>query len=137
MSTSRANLLDRLVSEQRRELWARAWKRFRSRPMSVVGLIIIVLVTLSALFAPVIAPYPGHAGKYTDFGSTLESPSVDHPMGTDHVGRDVLSRVLFGYRLSLMLAVVVLGIGVPVGVLLGLVAGILTGILIAWYRRQS
>ena len=123
MSTSRANLLDRLVSEQRRELWARAWKRFRSRPMSVIGLIIIVLVTLSALFAPVIAPYPGHAGKYTDFGSTLESPSVDHPMGTDHVGRDVLSRVLFGYRLSLMLAVVVLGIGVPVGVLLGLVAG--------------
>lgn len=123
MSTSRSNFLDQIVSEQRRELWARAWKRFRSRPMSVIGLAIIVVVVLAALLAPVLAPYPEHAGKYTDFASALESPSLEHPMGTDHVGRDILSRVLFGYRISLMLVGVVLGFGVPTGVLLGLVAG--------------
>jgi len=123
MSTERANPLDSVVSEQRRELWARAWKRFRSRPMSVIGLGIIVVVVLAALLAPVLAPYPEHAGKFTDFGNALQSPSLDHPMGTDHVGRDILSRVLFGYRLSLMLAGVVLGFGVPTGVMLGLVAG--------------
>ena len=123
MSTSRSNFLDQIVSEQRRELWARAWKRFRSRPMSVIGLAIIIVVVLAALLAPILAPYPEHAGKYTDFASALESPSLEHPMGTDHVGRDILSRVLFGYRISLMLVGVVLGFGVPTGVLLGLVAG--------------
>jgi peptide/nickel transport system permease protein len=123
MSTERANPLNSVVSEQRRELWARAWKRFRSRPMSVIGLGIIVVVVLAALLAPVLAPYPEHAGKFTDFGNALQSPSLDHPMGTDHVGRDILSRMLFGYRLSLMLAGVVLGFGVPTGVMLGLVAG--------------
>jgi peptide/nickel transport system permease protein len=123
MSTSRFSFLDQIVSEQRRELWARAWKRFRSRPMSVIGLAIIITVVLAALLAPVLAPYPEHAGKYTDFATALESPSLEHPMGTDHVGRDILTRVLFGYRISLMLVGVVLGFGVPTGVLLGLVAG--------------
>lgn len=123
MSTQSGTLLDSIISEQRRELWSRAWKRFVSRPMSVVGLIIIVLVVFSAIFAPVIAPYPQHAGKFTDFGNTLQPPSLEHPLGTDHVGRDILSRILFGYRLSLMMVSVVLGFGVPVGVFLGLVAG--------------
>lgn len=123
MSTHSGRLFDGIVSEQRRELWSRAWKRFISRPMSVVGLAIIVVVTVSAVLAPVIAPFPEHAGPFTDFGNTLQSPSLDHPLGTDHVGRDILSRVLFGYRLSLTMTAVVLGFGVPVGVLLGLVAG--------------
>ncbi|MFH5801908.1 ABC transporter permease [Haladaptatus sp. CMAA 1911] len=123
MSTHSGTFIDGIVSEQRRELWRRAWKRFVSRPMSVIGLAIIILVVLSAIFAPVIAPYPQHAGKFTDFANTLQPPSVAHPFGTDHVGRDVLTRVLFGYRLSLMMVVVVLGFGVPVGVLFGLVAG--------------
>lgn len=123
MSTESATGLDRFVSEERRELWSRSWKRFRSRPMSVVGLGIILAVVLVTVFAPVVAPYPEHAGKYTDFDNTLQSPSVEHPFGTDHVGRDVLTRVLYGYRLSLMLVGVVLGFGVPVGIMLGLVAG--------------
>lgn len=117
------SLLDSVVSQQRRELWARAWKRFVSRPMSVAGLLIILVVVVAALLAPVVAPYPEHAGKYTDFAAALQGPSLDHPLGTDHVGRDVLSRILFGYRLSLMMVGVVLGFGVPVGVVLGLVAG--------------
>lgn len=123
MSAESTSVLDRVVSAERRELWQRSWKRFTSRPMSVVGLGIIIAIVLLAVFAPVVAPYPEHAGKFTDFSNTLQPPSVDHPLGTDHVGRDVLSRILFGYRLSLMLVAVVLGFGVPVGVLLGLVAG--------------
>lgn len=117
------SMLDGVISPQRRELWARSWKRFISRPMSVVGLAIVVLVVLSALFAPVIAPFPEHAGKFTDFGNAVQAPSLEHPLGTDHVGRDILSRILFGYRLSLTMVGVVLGFGVPVGVVLGLVAG--------------
>jgi peptide/nickel transport system permease protein len=123
MSTETTAIVNRFVSEQRRELWLRSWKRFVSRPMSVVGLVIIITVVLLAVLAPVVAPYPGHAGKFTDFGNALKPPSLTHPLGTDHVGRDILSRILFGYRLSLTMVGVVLGFGVPAGVLLGIVAG--------------
>lgn len=129
MSVERGSILDSVVSEKRRELWKRSWRRFTSRPMSVAGLAIIVLVILVAVFAPLVAPYPAHAGKFTDFGNALQPPSLDHPLGTDQVGRDVLSRILFGYRLSLLLVTVVLGFGVPVGVVLGLVAGYYGGLV--------
>jgi peptide/nickel transport system permease protein len=123
MSVSSGDLLDSILSEKRRELWRRSWKRFTSRPMSVAGLLVVTTVILAAVFAPWIAPYPEHAGKFTDFANALQAPSVAHPLGTDQVGRDILSRILFGYRLSLVLVTVVLGFGVPVGVVLGLTAG--------------
>lgn len=119
--------LDRIVSPARRELWYRSYRRFAAQPMSLLGLGIVAIIGLLAVFAPIVAPYPQHAGVYTDFQSAYQPPSFSHPFGTDSVGRDVLSRVLFGYRLSLMLAVVVLGIGVPIGVVLGLAAGYLGG----------
>jgi peptide/nickel transport system permease protein len=123
MSVVSGDLLDAVVSEKRRELWRRSWKRFTSRPMSVAGLLIVAAVVVAAVFAPWIAPYPEHAGKFTDFANALQPPSLAHPLGTDQVGRDIFSRVLFGYRLSLLLVAVVLGFGVPVGVVLGLTAG--------------
>jgi len=91
--------------------------------MSGIGLAIVIVIGVSTIFAPVIAPYPEHAGDVINFDAKLEPPSLAHPMGTDFAGRDVLSRVLFGYRLSLMLAAVVLSISVPLGIVLGLVAG--------------
>lgn len=116
-------LLDRLITPGRREQLVLSWKRFVNSPMTVAGLIIVATITLLAVFAPVVAPHPEHAGEFTDFANSNIAPSLAHPMGTDHIGRDVLSRVLFGYRFSLLLVGVVLGIGVPVGVVLGLVAG--------------
>jgi peptide/nickel transport system permease protein len=80
-------------------------------------------VIFIAIFAPILAPHPEHAGPYTDFANSLQSPSLDHPFGTDQHGRDLFSRVMYGYRLSLLLVIVVLGIGVPLGVSLGLIAG--------------
>jgi peptide/nickel transport system permease protein len=123
MSVVSGDLLDSVVSEKRRELWRRSWKRFTSRPMSVAGLLVVAAVVVAAVFAPWLAPYPEHAGKFTDFANALAPPSLAHPLGTDQVGRDILSRILFGYRLSLLLVAVVLGFGVPVGVVLGLTAG--------------
>jgi len=79
--TISASVLDSLISVQRRELWARAWKRFVSRPMSVVGLGIIIVVVVSAILAPYLAPYPQHAGKFTDFANALQGPSLTHPLG--------------------------------------------------------
>ena len=122
MSTETSRL-DQFVSPARRELWYRSYQRFTNQPMSVIGLIIVVTITIAAVFAPYIAPYPEHAGSFTDFANAFQQPSLEHPLGTDDVGRDILTRVLFGYRIALTLVVVVLGLGVPVGVTLGLTAG--------------
>lgn len=123
VTTGDTGLLDRAISPGRRAQLLISWKRFINSPMTVAGLIIVAVVTFAAIFAPVLAPYPEHAAEFTNFANSNAAPSFEHPMGTDHIGRDVFSRVLFGYRFSLLLVGVVLGIGVPVGVTLGLLAG--------------
>jgi peptide/nickel transport system permease protein len=106
---------------------ARAWRRFLRNPAAVIGALIVISVVVAALLAPALAPYPGHAGSFVDFRSRHLMPSLTHLMGTDNVGRDIFSRVLFGYRVSLLLVVGVLGVAVPLGVLFGLLAGYFAG----------
>lgn len=97
-------------------------KLFRNR-LSIVGSIIVLGVVFVAIFAPWLAPYPGDAGPAVHFERALQPPSPQHWMGTDDVGRDIFSRSLFGTRLALMYAGVVLGIALSVGIPLGLIAG--------------
>lgn len=104
-----------------------AFYRFRRNPLAVVGALIVISVILAAIFAPWIAPSPESAGSFVDFRNRHSPPSLDNLMGTDNVGRDVLSRVIYGYRVSLGLVIGVLGIAVPFGVVLGLVAGYFGG----------
>jgi peptide/nickel transport system permease protein len=101
----------------------RSWYRFRRNRAAIIGLLMVIAVMLVAVFAPLIAPYPEHAGSFVDFRSRHLPPSLEHPFGTDNVGRDVFSRVIYGYRVSLLLVVFVLGLSVPFGVFLGLLAG--------------
>ena len=105
----------------------RRWRRFRRNPTAVVGLTIVVAVVLAAALAPWITPYPEHVGAVVNFRIRHQPPSWRYWFGTDNVGRDILSRVIFGYRISLILAATVLGVAVPVGVALGLVAGYFGG----------
>jgi len=105
----------------------RGWYRFRRNPISLAGGSMVLLVILLAILAPYVTPYPQHAGTFTDFSSIFQAPSRSHWFGTDEVGRDVFTRVIFGYRVSLMMAAVVLGISVPFGVFLGLIAGYFSG----------
>ena len=106
---------------------SRAWYRFSRNRLSVVGLTVVVAVVLMATLAPWIVPYPEHAEAFVDVENVSQPPTVNHLFGTDDVGRDVLSRVVFGYRTSLILAVVVLAIAAPLGVVFGLTAGYLGG----------
>ena len=104
--------------------YGKYWYKFRRNKLSVVGLGVIVAVVVIAIFAPFLVPYPSQAvGFYVNFPAQLLPPSHAHLFGTDQFGRDVLTRVMFGFRYSLMLVVVVLGITVVPGVFLGLVAG--------------
>ncbi len=111
----------------RRSTALQNWYRFRRNPTAVFGAAIVVVVVLAAILAPWITPYPTHAGTVVSFKTRHLAPSLTYWFGTDNVGRDIFSRVLFGYRVSLLLAVVVLGIAAPVGTLLGLLAGYFAG----------
>ncbi|MBX3574419.1 MAG: ABC transporter permease [Mesorhizobium sp.] len=96
-------------------------------PLSLLGLILVAAVVLSAVFADFIAPFPLHRGAVVDFANFNKAPEWPYIFGTDLVGRDLFSRILYAYRISLILGVVVLAIAVPIGVAIGLFAGYLGG----------
>ena len=104
-----------------------AWFRFRRNPSAIIGATIVISVIMLAIFAPIIAPSPQSAGSFVDFAHRHHPPTAEFLFGTDNVGRDIFSRVIFGYRVSLSLVVGVLGFAVPFGVTLGLLAGYFGG----------
>ena len=108
---------------------AEFWFYFRQNRGAVVGLVVFVVIALVAIFAPLVAP---HAPDVQDRAAFLVPPAWEaggtwtYPLGTDAVGRDMLSRLIFGARFSLFIGLVVVTLSVSVGVMLGLVAG--------WFR---
>ena len=103
------------------------WYRFSRNPTAVIGGVIVIVCVLAAILAPLITPYPTHVGAVVDFRARHLAPSLAHWFGTDDVGRDIFTRVIFGYRISLLLVVVVLGTAIPFGVILGMLAGYFGG----------
>jgi ABC-type dipeptide/oligopeptide/nickel transport system permease subunit len=101
-----------------------AWRRFRRKKLALVAVAFIVLEIVVAVFAPVLAPYDPYRG---DYAATWQLPSRSHVMGTDELGRDVLSRLIYGSRVSLTVGIlsqiIIVLIGVPVGACAGLVGG--------------
>ncbi len=110
-----------------RESLRRSWYAFSRNRASVVGLAVVIVILLATGLAPWWTPYPRHAHAFTDIEHADLPPSRDYPFGTDTIGRDIFTRVVFGYRFSLLLGVVVLSLAVPTGVILGLVAGYYRG----------
>jgi len=102
----------------------RALRRLKRRKGAVVGLAVIVIFVLLAVFAPWIAPYDPAAQSWS---AVRKAPTLAHLMGTDDVGRDVLARVIFGTRASLLAGVISVAIALSIGVPLGLIAGYLGG----------
>ncbi|MDE0520410.1 MAG: ABC transporter permease [Boseongicola sp.] len=96
-------------------------------PLSLLGAVLVAAVVLSAVLADYIAPFPEHRGAVVDFVHFNQGPTARNVMGTDLVGRDLFSRILYAFRISLILGVVVLAIAPPIGTLVGLFAGYLGG----------
>jgi peptide/nickel transport system permease protein len=94
------------------------------RPLAIAGAVIAGIWLVVAIFAPLIAPYDPLAQTFT----TLQSPSLDHPFGTDELGRDVLSRVIYGARVSIPLAILLVTLAAMIGGVLGAIAGYFRGI---------
>src|SRR5687767_11838278 len=106
--------------------WRRAWLVGRRRPAAVVGAAIVVLFTVMALSAPWLAPSDP---TRTDWSQIRKAPSLAHPFGTDDLGRDGLSRVIWGARISMQAGVFSILLAIAIGVPTGLAAGFYRGSL--------
>jgi len=100
--------------------WRLFWKGFKKNKLAVSGTVIIAGLFIIAIFAPFIAPYDQDAIMTKEI---LQPPSKKHLMGTDDLGRDVLTRIIWGSRVSLLVGFVAVGISIAIGVVLGALAG--------------
>jgi peptide/nickel transport system permease protein len=104
--------------------WLRFRRVFLNRPLVVFGMVVIILFVLIAIFAPLIAPYPPNE---PELYNTLQNPTSAHWLGTDPLGRDTLSRIIFGTRTSLEIGLIVVFFACIVGITLGTIAGFYGG----------
>jgi peptide/nickel transport system permease protein len=96
------------------------WKRFKRNKLAVLGGFIVLILFITAIFAPLLSPYDPNS---INVKHILEPPGSTHPLGTDDLGRDILSRMIWGARISLAVGFVAVGISTMVGILLGAVSG--------------
>ena len=112
------------LERERRSEFARAWRRFKRYRPGLVGLAFIGLLVLFALFPGLFAPYDPIAQDTAMRGAR---PSWAHPLGFDHVGRDILSRIIWGSRIAMLVGIGATAIAVTIGVTVGAVAGFFGG----------
>lgn len=105
-------------------LWGDAWKRLKKNRMAMMGLIVLFLLIVSAIFADYVAPY--HYDEQ-NLNATFQPPSARHWFGTDSMGRDIFSRVIYGGRVSLLIGLVSVSISGTIGGILGAAAGFYGG----------
>jgi ABC-type dipeptide/oligopeptide/nickel transport system permease subunit len=104
--------------------WRRNWAKLKRNRAAMFGGILILIYLLTAIFAPVL--YPGNPSA-PNLIMSLEGPSLMHPLGTDELGRSILGRIIWGSRISLLIAVGVVSVGLLVGVPFGLISGYYRG----------
>ena len=105
-------------------LWRDAWRRLRRNRLALAGLAYLPIVALLCTLAPIIAPYPFET---TDLSLGATTPSADHWLGTDTLGRDLLSRILYGGRISLLVGILATMVSLLIGVSYGLTSGFIGG----------
>ncbi len=105
------------------------WRRFKTNKLALAGGVVVVLLFVVSILAPFVSP---HDPNKFHLKRVLEAPSWDHPLGTDELGRDIFSRILYGTRISLETALMAVGLSLLIGVPLGAVAG-----ASAWYVDET
>ncbi|CAA9562955.1 MAG: ABC transporter, permease protein 2 (cluster 5, nickel/peptides/opines) [uncultured Thermomicrobiales bacterium] len=114
-----SNRLEQLEEERRATTGSRFWRRLRSERKALVGALFVAALIVVAILGPMIAPHDPDADDFMLF----ESPSMDHPFGTDSFGRDLFSRIVVGARTSVTIGFAAAAVAMVIGVALGLLAG--------------
>ena len=124
------------VPPKQTTLWRDAWYRFRRNWMAMAGLVIVILLVIVALAAPLIAPYdPINVAAKDMVRLSQLPPSREHLMGTDVLGRDVFSRLVYGSRVSLEIGILAVGVELVIGLVFGALAGYFGGALDSFIMR--
>jgi oligopeptide transport system permease protein len=129
LATPIEQAIDWEVPEEQIGLWQDAWRRFRRNRLALLGAVLVLLLVLAAFLAPLLV----HLGIIIDpIHQQVENIEVGpgvagHPLGTDELGRDTLSRLIYGSRISLSVGILVQGIILPIGLAIGLMAGYFGG----------
>ena len=118
--------LDILAKYKKRSELGEIWRRLRKNKAAVLGLVLLFIIFMSALFADVLYDYETEV-VLPNYSSTLIAPCLEHPLGTDELGRDVLARIVHGSRLSLEIALLSTAISLSVGGIIGAYAGYIGG----------
>lgn len=124
IAPSAAGTSDRIVKNP--SFWTRAWRRYRRNKLAVFGIVFVVFILFVAIFAPYLTPY---AYDVIEPDIALATPSLQHPMGTDLLGRDMLTRIMYAARPMLLVGVLTQIAGLMIGVPLGIAAGYRGGAL--------
>lgn len=99
---------------------ADSWKRFRRSPAAIAGMVIVAILLLAGILAPWLTPYDPNVQALL---KVLRPPSAEHLLGTDQLGRDILTRILYGTRLTLSMGLFAVSVGLVIGVPLGVISG--------------
>src|SRR5690606_38118676 len=108
------------INTPARGLWSDAFCRFLRHRTGMIGAVIVLILIVTAIYGTTVAPY---AHNEMSFGDAFAPPSLEHPMGADDFGRDTLSRIMYGARVSLTVGIVSVGLAATVGTLVGMIAG--------------
>jgi peptide/nickel transport system permease protein len=122
-----------------RTLWGDAWRRLRRNKLAIAGLVWITLVVMMTVTADLWVPptFGDPLSVNTTPGANLQPPSLEHPFGTDKLGRDVFSRVVYGARVSLTVGLLAVSISLAIGLLLGALSGYYSGLIDSFVMRTA
>lgn len=113
-----------MAKTKKRSRFSEVWRRLKKKKLAIASLIVLILLFLTALVAPIIAPY---SYDQQDFSQSFAGPSREHLLGTDRLGRDILSRLLWGSRQSLQMGLYSTVIAAIIGIIIGSIAGFYGG----------
>lgn len=116
--------LTETISTRPETMMGLAWHHFKNHKLAVLGVIVMIILVIACIIGPIISPYDV---ERSDLRNRYQHPSLAHPMGTDELGRDMLTRLLFGGRISLSIGLVSMTIAVIIGVSIGSIAGFFGG----------
>src|SRR5262245_40022963 len=121
---------ERLELEAPSGLWREAWQQIRGNRGAQIGFFFVGMFVFAAIFAPRLAPYgPLEQRLELMTHGCCPGPSSDHWLGVDQLGRDELSRIIYGARLSLLVGVVSVSVGLSIGLIFGSIAGFFGGVV--------
>jgi len=113
-----------LRAKKPRSLWSDAWRQFRKHHLAVAGVFVLVFLTIATLIGPLVWP---NDMSLINFSESTQGVSLDHPMGTDDLGRDIFARILWGGRISLAVGVAAMMVAILLGTMIGAIAGFFGG----------